>query len=249
VGLSLKIAILIPSYKRPQVLKETLYNVLQNSMPESHLGTEVGLYVALNESSPEDMSVITSMVEPALQCNVKYAWVSYSENRGKAVALNDLFNKFAGGYDYIVTMDNDMVVKLPWLHLIDVATRTDFELMGFGSSTFWAHQPRRELLGDKFYTLMDMYHIYRLDQIAGGMMLFPRQTLEKHKWTNKGGVYGFDDAQMCLDVNKKFVMFWDQDWLDHDPLGTSASDLKQYHDRKQHFFNNGQYILQKGWDS
>ena len=239
------VAILIPSYKRPEVLKLTLQNLFSNTILDASLNYKVGVYIALNSYTQEEVEIVTSFTESAQQCNVSYGWITYPDNRGKAAALNDLFSRFSGGYDYIVTMDNDMVIKMPWMHLIDIAEKTDFQLMGFGSSIFWAHQPSRELCNG--YPL-EGCTVYSMDQIAGGMMLFPRETLEKYKWTNKGGVYGFDDAQMCLDVSKKFVLNWPCDWLDHDPMSSSSPDLKRYHDRKQHFFSKGQYILQKGWD-
>lgn len=249
--MTIKVAVLIPSYKRPEVLRKTIASLISWTSIDTMLAPilfEVGLFVAVNEYTQEDMEVITSFIKPALDAKIKYAWVTYTENKGKAAALNDLFDKFSDGYDYIITMDNDMVIKNTWLHLVDAASRTALELVGFGSSTFWAHQPRRELLEGKYFTLMDTYNIYNIDQIAGGMLLFPRKTLEEHKWTNKGGVYGFDDAQMCLDVKKKGVIHWPQDWLDHDPLGSSTPGLKYYHDRKQQFFDKGQYILPEGWD-
>jgi len=243
----LKVAILIPSYKRLKVLEHTLCSLFFNSQMDAKNNYEVGVFLGLNKAREEDIKIAHSFVEIASACNIFYAFVPYSDNIGKALALNDLFDKYSSRYDYIVTMDNDMVIKKPWLHLINVALKKDFELTGFASTTFWAHLPKRE---ECPFEEVDKYKFYQpYNGIAGGMMLFPRRTLEKHKWTNKGGVYGFDDAQMCLDVNNKGVLYDERDWLDHDPLSCSTPELKYYHDRKQHFFNQGQYILQKGWDS
>jgi hypothetical protein len=213
---------------------------------DATLSYKIGVYVGINAARPVDVEVATELQESFNQANIDFKWEAYTDNIGKAGALNDLYDKYSEGRDYIITMDNDMVFKMPWMHLIRVAQKIDFELMGFGSSTFWAHQPVREEC-DSYP--MGEHRIYNMSQIAGGMLLFPRETLEKHKWTNKGGVYGFDDAQMCLDVAKKFVIFWGENWLHHDPLGDSNPDLKQYHDRKQHYFSQGQYILPKGWDT
>jgi glycosyltransferase involved in cell wall biosynthesis len=239
------IVVLIPSYKRPSVLDLTLSSLFNNSREVgTSLKYKLGIYVALNKSSPEDLDIVTKFSEIAKQYGINYGWISYRENKGKAAALNDLFNKVSGGYDYVVTLDNDMVIKMPWLHLIDTAEKKDFSLMGFGSDKFWAHIPRRDLCEG---APLDGCTLYNMKQIAGGMMLFPREILEENKWTNKGGVYGFDDAQMCLDVDKKYVLHWSADWLEHDPMKDSSPDLKHYHDRKRHFFNKGQYILKEGW--
>jgi glycosyltransferase involved in cell wall biosynthesis len=239
------VAILIPSYKRTEVLKKTLEGLFENTRVDPNDPIQIGIFVALNYVSSDDLHTVASFYSTSKKLGFSYDCIGYPDNIGKAAALNDLFIKFSGDYEYIVTMDNDMVIKLPWLHLLSTASKLDFQLIGFGSNTFWYHIPSREMSSG--YPL-DSCEVYSLSEIAGGMMLFPRKTLEDNRWTNKGGVYGFDDAQMCLDVSKKFVLHWGDDWLDHDPLQSSTPELAHYHNRKQQFFSQGQYILKKGWD-
>jgi len=241
------VAILIPSYKRPEVLKLTLEKLFTNTTVGSY---PIGIFVALNKVTEESEKVVKPFISVADSLSIKYDWVSYKHNIGKANALNNLFNKFCGGYEYIVTMDNDMVIDMPWGHLLDAAKEVNFDLMGFGSSTFWAHLPSRELCEGDYRIIAEDYRLYRLDQIAGGMMLFPRQILEKHRWSNgsSSGVYGFDDAQMCLDVEKKYVLFWDRPWLSHDILSRSTEKLSEYQDKKEELFRRGIYVFDAGWD-
>jgi hypothetical protein len=205
---------------------------------------EFGIYVGLNKISQESREVVKSFYPLAVSKKIDFKWQEYPDNIGKANCLNNLF-VHAAGSTYVVTLDNDMRIKMPWGHLIEIASKTDFELMGFGSSNFWAHIPGKE--GCPFIEV-NGYKIYKPQGIAGGMMLFPYYFLERNKWTNMGGVYGRDDEQMCLKTKRKYVLEWPVDWLSHDVLGGCNPELLNYHKKKEVLFSKKVYVFQKGWD-
>lgn len=241
-------AILIPSYKRPQVLDLTLsgvYNTIDCDLYEINIG------VVLNQARPEDVSVADKYKGMFLQKNVSFTVIVERVNIGKAEALNKLFDEVSkkasfGEEDYVITMDNDMYLKMPWMHIIKDVEDLDFELLGFGSTKFWCHLPERSKCNGEPYK--KRYTLYALTSIAGGMMLFPWGFLNKHQWTNHGGVYGEDDATMCTIAKKKYVLAWDQDWLLHDPLMNSTDELRQYQSKKEALYAKQKYVFEPGWD-
>ena len=239
----LNLSILIPSYKRPQVLATTL-NGLAKTL-NYHPGYNIGIYIGLNKASTIDITTVDSFRPVFKSLDISYDYTPYIENEGKAKALNNLLSTYVKSSDYVITMDNDMQLKMPWLHLIDIAKKTDFELLGFGSITFWAHIPTKEQC--EFFEV-DNYKFYKPQGIAGGMLLFPTYFLKEHPWTNFDGVYGRDDEQMCLKTSKKYVLHRSEDWVVHDPLGPSTDDLNHYHACKRKLFSKGQYVFMKGWD-
>lgn len=238
-----KLSILIPSYKRPSVLLNTLEGVSNTLRNSSDF--DIGVYIGLNKVTSDTLCVAEKFKKVFYDLGIKYEFLLYKDNEGKAFVLNDLFDKFAKHYDYVITMDNDMYLKLPWLDLVKSAITIDFDILGFGSPAFWAHVPPKEIT--EFFEISN-YKIYKSLGIAGGIMLFPKSFLIKNPWTNMGGVYGIDDAQMCLKTSKKYVIYWERDWLEHDPLAKSLPDLKDYHERKEKFIKQNIYVLQKGWD-
>jgi glycosyltransferase involved in cell wall biosynthesis len=243
-----KVAILIPSYKRPEVLDLTLSGVVDttdDNLYDIHIG------VALNQVRPQDVSVTDKYKEIFLNKGIPFRVLTERINIGKAEALNKLFDEVIkkgafGEGDYIVTMDNDMHLRMPWMHLIKDVEDLDFELLGFGSIKFWCHLPERSKCNGKPYK--ERYILYALTSIAGGMMLFPWGFLNKHRWTNHGGVYGEDDATMCTIAKKKYVLAWDEDWLRHDPLMNSTDELRQYQSKKEALYAKQKYVFEPGWD-
>jgi len=237
------IAILIPSYKRPDVLKLTLDGLYRNTT--AHEGYNITICVGLNQASGEEMGLMGQYEGLFRSAGIQFNWLPYSTNIGKASILNTLFARFADGYELVVTMDNDMVISKPWLHLIKPCLGIDFDIMGFSSSNFWAHEPSRERCSSKE---SEGYTFYSAHGIAGGMMLFHHSFLQKHPWTNHGGVYGRDDADMCLKTQKKYVIFYPEGWLAHDPLVSSTPELKSYEDKKRALYMAGTTVFPKGWD-
>lgn len=238
-----KISILIPSYKRPDVLAHTLKGLYDNTVHGDVY--EVCIAVGLNQASlPE--RVISDRFNFVFEgLGIRFNYESYAENIGKAEMLNILFKLYGADSEYIITLDNDMYIKKPWMHLIKRCESIDFDIMGFSSATFWAHDPIR---GECASMEVGEYLFYKPRSVAGGMMLFHSQFLKDHQWTNFGGVYGRDDADMCLKTDKKYVLFSDEDWLDHDPLGSSTPVLKAYKEKKEELYKKGTTVFSKGWD-
>lgn len=238
-----KVSILIPSYKRPEVLDHTLKGLYDNTIHGDIY--EVSITVGLNKASHSDLDVVNRYGFIFEGLNIKFHSISYGTNIGKAAVLNDLFDLIGKDSDYIVTLDNDMYIKKPWMHLIEQCDAIDYDIMGFSSAKFWAHDPIREScpftdVGDTLF--------YKPYSVAGGMMLFHSQFLKDHEWSNFGGVYGRDDADMCLKTDKKYVLLNKEDWLDHDPLNSSTAALKAYEEKKKELYKNGVTVFQAGWD-
>lgn len=239
----MRLAILIPSYKRMSVLRTTLDGLYRNT--SANEGYEVCVCVGLNKASGNEIQMVEQYDELFEKKGILFHSIAYDNNIGKAHVLNALFKVYAHQADIVVTMDNDMVISKPWLHLIKPCLDVDFDIMGFSSSKFWAHDPIRERC---LAIEQSGYTFYTPPGVAGGMMLFHREFLEQHPWTNHGGVYGRDDAEMCLQTFKKFVVHYPVDWLEHDPLSSSTPMLKSYEDKKKALYAAGITVFPEGWD-
>lgn len=241
------LSILIPSYKRPEVLEATLCGLLNNTCNTNKF--EVSIGVGLNKGGFEEDEILVKYEKFFNNRGMPFQSVSYENNIGKATILNILFKLYASKSDLVVTMDNDMVISKPWLHLISLCDAIEYDIMGFCGARFWAHDPVREncsyvgnFVDDKPITF------YTPHSVAGGMMLFHSQFLKDNPWTNHGGVYGRDDASMCLLTNKKYVINSDEDWLVHDPLKDSTPILKNYEEKKKALYEEGTTVFPIGWD-
>jgi hypothetical protein len=238
-----KLAILIPSYKRPSVLEATLNGLFRNTPKEGCY--DICICVGLNKAAIEEIQIVDRFDAMFEHQGIPFHSIVYDNNIGKANILNVLFTVYANHSDFIVTLDNDMVIRKPWLYLIGLCDVIDYDIMGFSSAKFWAHDPIRENCG---FVGKDGITFYTPYSIAGGMMLFHHQFLKDHSWTNHGGVYGRDDATMCLLTKKKFVIHVDDDWLLHDPLNSSTPSLKGYEDKKKELYKAGVTVFPLGWD-
>jgi glycosyltransferase involved in cell wall biosynthesis len=238
-----KLSILIPSYKRPEVLSATLNGLLENTPQRGDF--DVNISVGLNKASQEDTYVVNNYTLLFAEKGITFNSVFYEHNMGKATVLNVLLKLYAHSPGLVITLDNDMVITKPWLHLVGICDAVDYDIIGFSGTRFWAHDPIRERCmsfnqGD--------YKFYLPYSVAGGMMLFHHQFLKDNPWTNHGGVYGRDDATMCLLTKKKYVLHTDEDWLEHDPLNSSTPQLKSYEDKKKELYQNGTTVFPVGWD-
>lgn len=238
-----KLAILIPSYKRPMVLETTLGGLLRNTPQEEEY--EVCIAVGLNQAGSVESQIVEQYDVRFEEKGIPFHSVFYDNNIGKASVLNVLFKLYASHADLIVTMDNDMVILKPWLQYIGYCDSVDYDIMGFSSARFWAHDPIRESCPG---VMVEDHLFYIPHGVAGGMMLFHNQFLNDHPWTNHGGVYGRDDASMCLLTQKKYVLHADEDWLVHDPLSSSTPALKSYEDKKKDLYSRGITVFPVGWD-
>lgn len=238
-----KLSILIPSYKRPEVLDATLRGLLQNTSQGENF--DVNVAVGLNQATSLDISIVERYEKLFDEKGIPFRSVPYDNNIGKASVLNVLFRLYAGHADLVVTLDNDMVISKPWLQYIGYCDFMDYDIMGFSAARFWAHDPIRENCA---FVGVGNHLFYVPHGVAGGMMLFHAQFLRDHPWTNLGGVYGRDDASMCLLTDKKYVLHKDEDWLVHDPLSSSTPVLKVYEDKKKALYKNGVTVFPVGWD-
>lgn len=238
-----KLAILIPSYKRQEVLNATLRGLYENTSMDE--GYDVCIAVGLNKASPSEIEMVDKYDALFEEKGILFHSVYYESNIGKANILNTLFKLYGHHSDYIVTMDNDMVISEPWLYYIGYCDLMDYDIMGFSSAKFWAHDPVRKNCA---FVGIGEHLFYTPHSIAGGMMLFHNQFLATHPWTNHGGVYGCDDATMCLRTMKKYVLYSGRDWLVHDPLNSSTPKLKSYEDKKKELYKNGTVVFHEGWD-
>lgn len=238
-----KVAILIPSYKRPEVLRQTLEGLYRNTTTND--GYDVCIAVGLNKASPVEVQIVDQYDQVFENKGIPFHSVFYDSNIGKAKILNVLFKLYAHGYDYVITMDNDMVISKVWLYMISICDLVDYDIMGFSSARFWAHDPSREVCR----SFKEGGHVfYAPHSVAGGIMLFHRDFLEANEWTNCGGVYGRDDAEMCLKTVKKYVYHTDIDWLVHDPLSSSTPVLREYEEKKKELYRNGTTVFPIDWD-
>jgi hypothetical protein len=238
-----KLAILIPSYKRPAVLKATLQGLFDNT--SQNTGYDLCIAVGLNQASPSEIQLLDQYDEKFEDKGIPFHSVFYDTNIGKASVLNVLFKLYANHADLVVTMDNDMVILKPWLYLIGMCDVVDYDIMGFSGARFWAHDPVREVCAS---VDIESHKFYTPYGVAGGMMLFHHQFLKEHPWTNHGGVYGRDDATMCLLTSKKYVLHTEDDWLLHDPLSFSSAELKIYEEKKRELYKNGITVFPDRWD-
>lgn len=240
----LDLLILIPSYRRELVLYKTLSGLLENTEPEK-VDLKVKIAVGLNAGREHERDLCWLFQRLFGSLGIPFVFRSYSENIGKAEVLNDLYRTQEGkDARAVITMDNDMVIKKPWLQLIKKAVPLDIDMVGFGSATFWAHLPPREECESFVY---DGYEIYRPYAVAGGMLLFKSEILDKYPWTNHGGVYGRDDATMCDNIHNRAVLHWKEDWLDHDPWGRKTQELSSYDEKKKALYKEGTTIFPVGW--
>ena len=233
----MKALILIPSYKRAEVIDLTLKSLFAVHEPS----WDITVCVGDNKASPETQEAITRYPvrsEP------------YPVNIGKAAALNDLLVKYDGDYDVICTMDNDMVILKPWYELLNAFVRSAYDYVGFGGPRWWWHIPlnREEC---PIVSRETMITVYSPSGIAGGLLAFKPEFLRAHPWTNFGGVYGVDDGIMCQQTLSRAVFYWSEDWIRHDPLSYTVDApayLRANQEKKQALNIAGKHIFPKNWD-
>lgn len=225
------------------MLHKTLNGLLENTHPS---GDEITIGVSLNRARKEEIEVCESYMGLFGQIGIEFLYVPYGQNIGKANSLNKGLSLWENGSrSAVITMDNDMVIKEPWMEIVRAAISLDKPMVGFSSATFWAHLPIRLECASE---LWNGYVLYRPYAVAGGMLLFQHQFLKDHPWTNHGGVYGRDDATMCEYVEEKIVIHSDNDWLDHDPWGRRTAGLRAYDDSKKGLYSAGKTVFSPGWD-
>jgi glycosyltransferase involved in cell wall biosynthesis len=241
-----KLLILIPSYKRPQVIDLTLCSLWHHHDPT----WEVTVAVGDNQISEETMLVFVRQRDAYTAKGIHLKLLPFKHNIGKAQALNELLRVFNGSFDVIVTMDNDMVVHKSWYWICREFMASPFDFVGVSSPSWWWHNPldRNECPGDTCGSLT----VYRPQGIAGGLLLFKPDFLRAHPWTNNGGVYGMDDGLMCKTTENRAVFYWSEDWITHDPLSAGENvpaNLLAYRERKRALNESGVMIFPVGWDN
>lgn len=234
--------IFIVAYQRPEILYHTLKGLYANLADSDKFN--INLYIWINDNTEKDAEVCiwAFLYKPHFIKNIKF--LPTEQNFGKAHALNTMYDNYSGPDHFVLVLDQDMYFKMPFMHIIEQATNMQFDILGFASRNFWMHIPEKK---DSSKIEFVDFTIYYSMFIAGGMMLLPGSFLAENRWTNEDGVYGGDDAAMCLATNSKFVLEWDADWLDHDPLGPEIEHLQDYYAKKLVYVEQGQYTMPHGW--
>lgn len=234
--------IFIVAYQRPEVLLYTLQS-LYLYITESEK-FNINLYIWINDSTDTDTEVCAWALRYKPKAIDKLMFFPTEENKGKAYALNYLYDDYSGPDHLILVLDQDMVFKDKFIPIIEDAIKIRFDILGFASTGYWAHIPARENSSSIIWGEYDLYYTMF---IAGGIMLLRGEFLANNRWTNEDGVYGGDDYNMCANTNDKFILELYTDWLDHDPMGPHMLSLKEYYAKKSAYTDKGQYVLPKGW--
>lgn len=257
----IKLSILIPSFARPKVLNETLTSLVNLSYGYGmDVRIEVGTmgdfesYEVVNsarEFARKRVAFIYSLSDVDMQYNdvwhVHYPW-----NIGKAQCLNDMIQNH-GDADYILTMDNDMVVRRPWLHILRAAIDSqyiygNFDICGFGSSEYFIHIPmsKDECPHEAFFINDHIYDICYPLSLGGGMMLFHTDYLMEHAFDSYGGgVYLGEDDLMSKTTANKRIIYYDEPWVEHDPFGDIL--YPEYAKQKIDLYNSGTRVYERDW--
>jgi glucosyl-dolichyl phosphate glucuronosyltransferase len=105
---AIKFSIVIATYKRAALLKDTLESL-------SHLQPDAPWEViVVDNNSPDDTRQVVESAAPAYPVPLRYA---FEPEQGRSAALNHGFRIAAG--DIIVTTDDDVRVEPDWLHTIE----------------------------------------------------------------------------------------------------------------------------------
>lgn len=237
-----KLSILIPSYKRPTVLDNTLNYLLKNIDNNIY---DITVAVGLNEATANEEYIVNTYEKRFKDINILFKSISYERNIGKAKMLNILFKIYAYKSDLVITMDNDIVILKPFLNYINVCELVDYDIMSFSSLRYWAHNPIRETCP---YSIINNYIFYHPTNVGGGILLFHRDFLEKNPFEDNGGVYGKVDLSMCLKTKKIHVLHINDDIFLHDPLANSTPELECYEKRKQELIKKGVFVFPENWN-
>jgi len=236
-----KLLIMIPTYKRPEVFQFTLQSLCQSTQKGV---VDIDVVVGMNKATVTDRNTVLTCRKLYETLDFRINYIEFEDNIGKADCLNTIVDRYFRDHRYAMSLDNDMWIKLPWVDMIGALSSIDFDMLGFASQFFWAHVPG---IGDD-YQLLDSYRLYKRDGIAGGMSLYSKDFIKDHKFMGYGGVYGGVDGTSSSQASKKYVLYWDCDWLVHDPYQRSTEILTEYEDKKREFIDKGIFVFPKGWD-
>jgi glycosyltransferase involved in cell wall biosynthesis len=255
-----KLCILIPTYKRSKIFGHTL-NSLFATIDRSPF--DVYIFVGVLDREIETRSIceqreIDFWIGRDFS-NVKYYIPTYfNSNLGKAKCLNDLLN-YCHDMDYIITMDNDIVLYHSWLHIVEAAISTtkeislDWDFFTFAGRNCFMSQP--DNLQEMTYVANYPYK-YRNYKIrfaaaqGGGMVLYKPEFLDKNPFqsTTPDAVYLNEDASHCRATTKRYVMYYDEYWIQHDPYKDMYPEYKEYYRRKEQQIEDGNYVFLERWD-
>lgn len=240
---SKKLSILIPSYKRPLVLEYTLNHLLKNI--ENNTNFSINIVVGLNKATNREKYIVNVFENKFKEIDIDFKSVSYENNIGKAKMLNILFKIFAYKSDFIITMDNDIVILKPFLKYLNLCELVDYDIMSFSSARYWAHNPIKEVC--PFITVQSTI-FYTPINVGGGILLFHNDFLKAHPFEDNNGVYGKVDLSMCLKTKKIYVLDIKDDVFLHDPLRNDYPELIIYENKKQSLIKKGITVFPKDWD-
>lgn len=238
--------IYIVSYKRPQVLSQTLAAMNKHITPSNYF-YNINVYVAVNDSTEEYVKICNNFSRCRSSIINSFGHIHYEKNYGKAYALNHMVRQYAKGpQTTVITMDEDMVFTGEFMSVFDTtAELLKFDLVGFASKEFWGHYPLKD--ETMYLDWHNGYKVWYTTSIAGGIMMCNYDFLMKNEWTNVDGVYGGDDFNMCFLTDKKFIVEDDREWLVHDPIYDSTPELEKYHNAKKYYRDQGLYVYPHNW--
>jgi len=236
-----KVLIMIPSYKRAPVLEFTLKHLCLNI---EHGKYDVEIVVGLNKASRVERDIVIEQRKLSETRDLVINYIEFEHNVGKAECLNTIVGRHFRGHDFVLNIDNDMWIKEPWLDMLTYLESIDYDMVGFGSTHFWSHTPGI----DANYDELSKYRLYKRPHIAGGMSLYSPAFIETYKFFGHDRVYGGVDGHSCTQAVKKYVLYADTPWLEHDPLGGSTEDLRHYAERKSLLLSKQEIFFKEGWD-
>ena len=257
------VLIIIPTYKRPGVIDKTLKNLIPAITQNKYIIT---LCVYDNKSTIETKNIIESYRENIEESGIKFITIFDEQNIGKAGAItyfkNNIFTK--DNYEYVITMDNDIVIDLGinLLESIDIANENidgDWEMVAPRTPFFtFEHNSLKNSIKDCVLNDNVICKIRPSEAISGAIMIMKNTFFDKLNFPLKDiAMLGGDDGYMCGFAKKKYVLqFIGIDYARHDPLcgGIAIEEiedeqLKNYQLKKNALrFGENIWDFPKDWD-
>jgi len=202
-----KIAVCIPTYRRPAMLKQLLVSIFENNVDIS-LINEMDIIIVDNDKDKSAEPVVNEINRDAGRLR-KLLYYSYPL-KGLSNVRNELLRQaFHLKPDFIIFIDDDEYVTVDWANELiksivrnnaDAARGPVFAKLEVNTSKYIARFFRRE-------NYPDNYRIYRL---TTGNLILRRESLEKYNlWFDKRFNFtGAEDSYFGVQLIKKGATFY-----------------------------------------